>query len=278
MTRVDLARGEPNTAGMANAELKGKVALVTGAGSGIGRASALAMAREGAAVGLLGRTKSELEKVAQQIEDAGGKAVVLIADVAKAAEVQTATEQLATQLGRIDIVFANAGVNGVWAPIDELSVEEWEKTLAINLNGTFFTIKFAAPYLKKQGGSVVVCASVNGTRMFSNTGASAYATSKAGQVALTKMLAVELGKDKVRINVICPGAIDTEIDDNTEHRHLERVKPPVEYPEGSIPLTHGVSGKSEQVAELVLFLASERASHISGTEVWIDGGQSLVEG
>ena len=263
---------------MANAELKGKVALVTGAGSGIGRAAALAMAREGAAIGLLGRTAGQLEKVAQEIEGAGGKATVLLADVSKAPEVQAAIEQLATQLGRLDIVFANAGVNGVWAPIDELSVEEWEQTLAINLNGTFFTIKFAAPYLKKQGGSVIVCASVNGTRMFSNTGASAYATSKAGQVALTKMLAVELGKDKVRLNVICPGAIDTEIDDNTEHRHVERVKPPVEYPEGSIPLTHGVSGKSEQVAELVLFLASERASHISGTEVWIDGGQSLVEG
>src|SRR5690606_40742991 len=102
-------------------------------------------------------------------------------------------------------------------------------------------------------------------RMFSNTGASAYATSKAGQVALVKMLAVELGPARVRVNAICPGAIDTEIDDNTQKRHVERVKPEVEFPEGSIPLTGGKPGKAEQVAELVLFLASERSSHITGT-------------
>jgi NAD(P)-dependent dehydrogenase (short-subunit alcohol dehydrogenase family) len=114
--------------------------------------------------------------------------------------------------------------------------------------------------------------------MFSNTGATAYAASKAAQVALTKMLAVELGRQKIRVNVVCPGAIETRIDDNTELRNLEGVKPRVEYPEGSIPLTGGAPGRSSDVAELVLFLASERSRHISGTEVWIDGAESLVEG
>jgi len=113
-------------------------------------------------------------------------------------------------------VFANAGINGVWAPLEELSPEAWDKTLNINLRCTFLTIKYAVPFLKKQGGSIIVTLSVNGTRMFSNTGASAYATSKAGQVALTKMIALELAQDKVRANVICPGAIETEIDQNTE--------------------------------------------------------------
>jgi NAD(P)-dependent dehydrogenase (short-subunit alcohol dehydrogenase family) len=258
--------------------LAGKVALVTGAGSGIGRAAALAFARHGVGVGLLGRTKSELEEVANEVRAAGGRAWVLLADVADPKAVNAAVESLVREAGVLHIVFANAGVNGTWAPLDELSVEEWQKTLAINLNGTFFTIKAAAPHLAKQGGSIVVCSSVNGTRMFSNTGATAYATSKAGQVALVKMLAVELGQRKVRVNVICPGAIETEIDDNTQQRNVDQVKLDVEYPEGSIPLTAGKPGKAEQVADLVLFLASERASHITGTEVFVDGGQSLIEG
>lgn len=259
-------------------ELNGKVALVTGAGSGLGKATALRLAQSGALVGVLGRTAEELEQTAREIESNGGQARVLVADVSKHEQVQRAVDELAKMRGALHIVFANAGVNGVWAPLDELSIEEWQSTLNINLNGTFYTIKYSAPHLAKQGGAIVVCSSVNGTRMFSNTGATAYACSKAAQVALTKMLAVELGKKSIRVNVICPGAIESEIDDNTRKRHVDRVKPPVEYPEGSIPLTGGAPGKAEQVADLVLFLASDRASHINGTEVWIDGGQSLVEG
>lgn len=263
---------------MVDRELSGKVALVTGAGSGIGRAAALRLAQSGARVGLLGRTQSELEKVAGEIERQGGAAHVLAADVSKPSEVEAAVARLTREAGGLHALFANAGFNGVWAPIEELASSEWELTIATNLSGTFFTIKAAVPHLKRQGGAIVVCASVNGTRMFSNTGATAYACSKAGQVALVKMLAVELGPSRVRINAICPGAIDTEIDDNTEKRHVDRVKLRREFPDGSIPLTGGQPGKAEQVAELVLFLLSERASHVSGTEVWIDGGQSLVEG
>lgn len=263
---------------MASAELEGKVALVTGAGSGIGRASAQRLARAGARVGLLGRTEDELREVEAAIVAEGGRADVLVADIAKENQVETALSTLSSAAGRLDVVFANAGVNGVWAPIEELSPAEWRSTLEINLTGTFFTAKYSAAHLKKRGGSLIVCASVNGTRMFSNTGATAYACSKAGQVALTKMLAVELGRHGVRVNVICPGAIRTEIDENTDQRDLDRVKQPVIYPEGSIPLTRGAPGTAEQVAEVVLFLASERSSHVNGTEIWIDGGQSLIEG
>jgi NAD(P)-dependent dehydrogenase (short-subunit alcohol dehydrogenase family) len=259
-------------------ELAGKVALVTGAGSGIGRASALLLARQGAEVALVGRTDSELQEVARAIRAADGRAHVVVADVSDAASVEQNIQRLVSQTQRLDIVFANAGINGVWAPIEELSAEDWRRTLDINLNGTFYTIKYATPFLKRQGGSVVVCSSVNGTRMFSNSGASAYAASKAAQAALVKMLAVELGPHRVRVNVICPGAIETDIDDNTERRDLEQAKMPVEFPKGQIPLTGRVSGKPEQVAELVLFLSSDRASHISGTEIWIDGAQSLLQG
>ena len=260
-------------------QLEGRVALVTGAGEGIGRASALLMAREGAKVGVLGRTPENVEKVAKEIRDAGGEATVLLADVSKPDEVRAAVEKLVEAHGRLDVVFANAGVNGVWAPLEKLEPDEWDQTLAINLKGTFLTVKYAAPHLKKRGGSVIVNSSINGTRIFSNTGASAYACSKAAQVAFTKMVAPELAPHRVRINVICPGAIDTAIDENTEKRDVEKVKTEVEFPseEARYPLERG-PGSAEQVARLVLFLASDASDHMTGTEMWIDGGESLLGG
>lgn len=255
--------------------LEGKVALITGGGSGIGEAAAVLFAKEGARVAVLGRTREKLEETVQKI---GESAMAVEGDVSKYADMERVVGEIVERWGQLDIVFANAGVNGVWAPIDELAPEEWEKTVAINLNGTFFTIKAAFPHLKKRGGSVIVTSSVNGTRMFSNSGASAYASTKAAQVALTQMLALELAKYRIRVNVICPGAIKTEIDENTERRDLEKAKEPVEYPAGKIPLTDGKPGSAEQVAKLVLFLASDESDHITGTPVWIDGGQSLLQG
>jgi NAD(P)-dependent dehydrogenase (short-subunit alcohol dehydrogenase family) len=256
-------------------QLQGRVALITGAGSGIGKAAALCMAREGARIAVLSRTDDEVRRTAHEIEDAGGEAFPVTADISSAEETRRAIETVVEHWGRLDIVFANAGVNGVWAPIEELDVEEFENTVRINLNGTFHTIKYAVPHLKKRGGSVIINASVNGTRVFSNTGATAYASSKAAQVAMAKMLALELARDKVRVNVICPGAIETAIQDNTEERGTDGVGVAVEFPEGMHPL-RGEPGKSEQVASLVLFLASDASSHITGTPIWIDGGESLI--
>ena len=259
-------------------KLKDKVALITGGGSGIGEAAALRMAREGAKVAVLGRTKEKLDDTVKRVEEAGGEALAVTGDVSKYADMERVVSEVVERWGRLDIVLANAGINGVWAPIDELEPEEWEKTIAINLNGTFFTIKAAVPHLKERGGSIIVTSSVNGTRMFSNPGASAYSSTKAAQVALTQMLAVELAKHRIRVNVICPGAIETEIDSSTEKRHVERAAEPVEYPEGEIPLTDGKPGSADQVAKLILFLASDDSDHISGTPVWIDGAQSLLQG
>ena len=259
-------------------QLEGRVALVTGAGSGIGQASAALIAREGAKVALLGRTEDELQESAEQIRGAGGEAIPVLADVSQPEDMQRAVERVVGEWGRLDIVVANAGINGTWAPIEELEPDDWDKTLSINLKGTFLTVKYAVPHLKRQGGSVIVVASVNGTRIFSNTGATAYSCSKAGQVAFTKMIALELAPHKVRVNVICPGAIETEIGENTQQQNLESVRIPVEYPQGKIPLTGGESGTSEQVAQLALFLASDASSHITGTPVWIDGAESLLQG
>jgi NAD(P)-dependent dehydrogenase (short-subunit alcohol dehydrogenase family) len=258
-------------------QLEGRVALITGAGEGIGRAAAKLLAREGARIGALGRTREDLESVVKEIEADGGQATVLCADISRAEEMERAVKELVDAYGRIDIVFANAGVNGVWAPIEELKPEEFTQTISINLIGTFLTIKYAVPHLKKQGGAVVITSSVNGTRIFSNTGATAYSSTKAAQVAMGKMLALELAPSKVRVNIICPGAIETEIDENTEKRDIEKVKMPVEFPKTHMPLTRK-PGTAEQVARLVLFLVSDASDHITGTEMWIDGGESLLKG
>ena len=258
--------------------LQNKVAFVTGGGSGIGAATAIRLAREGAKVAVLARHEDELEEVANQAKAAGGNGLPVVGDISDIESVKESYRKIIDTWGRLDIVFANAGVNGVWAPIDELEPDEWRRTIDINLSGTFFTLKYAVPYLKKQGGSIIVTSSVNGTRMFSNSGATAYACTKAAQVAMTKMLAVELAKYRIRVNVICPGAIETSIEENTERHNIEQAREPVEYPEGEIPLTDGEPGSSEQVAELVYFLASDASRHITGTEVWIDGGQSLLQG
>ena len=259
-------------------ELAGKVALITGAGSGIGKAAALLFGQEGAMVAALGRTEDELQETVSQIQQNGGDAIALVADVSQVADMQQAVQRIESQWGRLDIVFANAGINGVWAPIEELEPDEWDKTINVNLRGTFLTVKYAIPLLKRQGGSIIVTSSVNGTRIFSNTGATAYSSTKAAQVAFTKMAALELAKHRIRVNVICPGAIETAIEESTEKRDIEQAKEPVVFPEGKIPLTDGKPGKSEQVADLALFLASDRSSHITGTPVWIDGAESLLMG
>jgi NAD(P)-dependent dehydrogenase (short-subunit alcohol dehydrogenase family) len=257
-------------------ELQGKVALVTGAGSGIGKAAALRLAREGAMVGVLSHTDDEIRKTAQEIEQAGGKAIPLVADVASEDQMQKAVADLVQAYGRLDIVFANAGINGVWAPIDELQPEEWDRTINTNLRGTYLTIHYAVPHLKTAGGSIVITASINGTRTFTSAGATAYSATKAAQVAMAQMLALELAKHKIRVNVVCPGKIDTEITENTDKRNTEEAEVPAEFPAGRIPLTGNEPGTSEEVADLVLFLASDRARHITGTPVWIDGAQSLL--
>ena len=257
-------------------EFQGKVALVTGAGSGIGKATALRLASGGARVVVLSRTADEIEAVRDQIVGAGGTALAVTADISHAAEMQMAVERVIAAYNRLDIVVANAGINGMWAPIDELTPDEWDKTIRINLRGTYLTLHFAVPHLKREGGAVVIVSSINGNRTFTTAGATAYSATKAGQVAMTQQLALELGKHRIRVNAVCPGAIETEIWDNTDKRNVEEAAIPVKWPEGQIPITGGKPGKSEDVAEVIAFLASDAARHVTGVPVYIDGGQSLL--
>lgn len=259
--------------------LKNKVAWITGGGEGIGRGIALLAAQCGAKVAVTGRDTDPLQSVVAEIERQGGEAMSAPADVSQSDQVQQAVEQIIQRWGRLDFVCANAGTNGTWAPVDELTPDQWSSTIAVNLTGTYLTIHHSVPHLRSQGGgSIVIMSSVNGTRMFSNEGASAYATSKAGQLAFGQMLALELAPSKIRVNVICPGAIESNIHEKTDREHLEKIETPVEFPEGQIPLTHGEMGTPHQVAQLTVFLASDAAAHITGTPVWIDGAQSLLQG
>jgi NAD(P)-dependent dehydrogenase (short-subunit alcohol dehydrogenase family) len=260
-------------------ELAGKVALVTGAGSGIGKAAALRFASEGARVGVLSRTEEEVRLTASEIERHGGVALPLVADVSDDRAMKVAIDRFVQEQGGLDIVFANAGINGVWAPIDEIKPHEWDKTIAVNLRGTYLTIHHAVPHLKQRGsGVILITSSINGTRVFSNAGATAYSATKAAQLTMGQMLAVELAKHRIRVNVICPGKIDTAIQASTEKRNIEEAAEEVEYPDGKIPLTDGEGGSAEEVAELALFLASDRGRFISGSPIWIDGAQSTLVG
>ncbi|WP_418275755.1 SDR family oxidoreductase [Isoptericola jiangsuensis] len=256
--------------------LHGKVALVTGTGSGIGRATAVRLAQDGATIVALGHRQESAEDVAAEIRRDGGTVLPVAADVGDADAMRAVAARVEDELGRLDVVVANAGVNGVWAPLEELEPEEWSSTITTNLTGTFLTVRYALPLLLRQGGAVVVVASINGTRTFSNSGASAYATSKAGQVAFARMAAVELGPRGVRVNAVCPGAIETEIDDNTEQRNTDGLGVRADFPDGQIPLTGREPGAASQVADTIAYLVSDAASHVTGTEVFVDGGQSLI--
>jgi len=253
-----------------------KTALVTGAGSGIGRATSLRLASGGAFVGLLGRTEDELRETLDEIRADGGEGLVLVADVSDAGQMAQAVERLVTAREGLNIVVANAGINGTWAPIDDLKPEEFDSTIAVNLRGTYLTLHHSVRHLKRSGGSIIVVSSINGTRTFTTPGATAYSATKAAQLAMVQQLALELGRHRIRINAVCPGAIDTEIDDNTQMRKKRQAVVPVEFPEGDIPLTGGKPGTAEEVADVIAFLASDASRHVTGTPIWVDGGQSLL--
>lgn len=256
-------------------DLQDRVALVTGAGTGIGAATAIALAEAGADIALASRTPDEIEEVATTIEQLGRRALAVPADIADERDAKRLFAAIKRKFKRLDIVVANAGINGVWAPIDELKPKEWDETIRVNLRGTYLTLHHAVPLMGK-GGSIVITASINGTRTFTTAGASAYSTTKAGQLALGQMLALELAPRGIRVNVVCPGAIDTEIGDNTSKRGTARAKIPAKYPKGTVPLTKGKAGTAQSVADLIVFLAGDRSRHITGTPVWIDGAQSLL--
>ena len=256
--------------------LDNQVAFITGAASGIGAATARRFAEEGARVALADVQHEEGDRIRRELEAAGHQAIYVDCDVSQADAVQHAIETTVERFGKLDIVFANAGINGVWAPVEELQPDEWDKTLDINLKGTFLTVHFAVPHLKRNGGgSIIITSSVNGTRTFSNPGTSAYSSSKAGQVAFMKIMALELGRHNIRCTAVCPGFIYTNIQQRTEERDTDKIGLEVELPKGSPAIDEG-AGHPDEVADVCVFLASDLGRHVSGVEIYVDGGASLL--
>ncbi|MBL9169486.1 MAG: SDR family oxidoreductase [Verrucomicrobiales bacterium] len=260
--------------------MKGRVAVVTGAGSGIGAATAELLGLSGAKVALLDLRLDRLQQVAISLSQQEVVFHTKQVDVSVEEDVRKAFQEIGALWGRIDVVVANAGINGIWAPLVDITAAEWDLTLAVNLRSTFLTLKHSVPWLRQGGGgSIIVVSSINGNRVFSTLGATAYACSKAAQIALMKMSALEYARDRIRINAICPGSVATHIDESLTARNLDFIRRrPVQFPEGEVPLGDGAAAQADQVAEIAWFLASDYSNHVTGTEIYVDGAQSLLKG
>jgi len=246
-------------------KLDGKTAIVTGAGSGIGRATALLFGREGANVVCADWHEAEAEAAAESIRKAGGQAVSIKTDVSKESDVQKMIAAATERFGRLDVIFNNAGIEGEQAPTADCTTENFDRVISVNLRGVFLGTKYGiAAMLQTGGGSVINNASVAGLVGFANI--PAYCASKGGVIQLSKTAALEYAKKNVRVNAICPGVIDTAmvqrfVGDNPATKAAFEATEPV-----------GRFGTADEVAALVLFLASDDSSFCTGAAYPVDGG------
>lgn len=247
--------------------MKDKVALVTGASSGIGWSTAMAFAEKGAKVVVAARREEELANLASEIKKSGGEATYIVTDVSSSEEVQKMVDHTINTFGRLDFAVNNAGIEGTFALITEFPDEQWEKVIDINLKGTFLCMKYQAKAMlaADNGGAIVNVGSVNSFLGFA--GGSAYATSKHGMVGLTTSVSAELASLGIRVNIVCPGVIDTPM-----HRRIRGVIGD-EIFEDFIGRVHQQrAGQPEEIASTIVFLCSDGASYITGTTITPDGG------
>ncbi|WP_175946027.1 SDR family NAD(P)-dependent oxidoreductase [Burkholderia pyrrocinia] len=251
------------------ARLEGRIALVTGASSGIGRASAIELARRGAKVVVSARRKSELDRLVEEITAAGGEARAFVADVANEDDLRKLFDFTVATYGRLDIAFNNAGTEGVFAPLLEQDAERFDMVFEPNVRGVFNSMKYVAEIMLRQGsGSIINNASMGGLIGFEN--ASVYIASKHAVIGMTKTASIEWFRRGVRVNALCPGLIETPF-------HHRGIWPSDDARQSFAAATPaGRWGSAEEMATIVAFLASDDSSYVSGHALVADGGYSIA--
>ena len=252
--------------------MKDKVALVTGASSGIGRATAAAFAAKGAKLVLAARRQDELDSLVAEIESGGGKATAIKTDVSKAQDVERMVAHAIDTYGRLDYAVNNAGIEGAIANIVDLAEDDWDSVLDINLKGNYLCLRYEARAMLAggHGGAIVNVGSVNSFLGFPS--GAAYVASKHGQIGLTTCASAELAPHGIRVNIVCPGFVDTPM-----HHRIRGIIGDEIFDQGMVPQVHSRRvGKPEEIAASILFLCSDEASYITGTTLTPDGGFTLT--
>ena len=245
-------------------KLSGKVALVTGGSRGIGFATAKILSEHGATVTITAKNKERLEKAVLEIPNAIG----IVADIRKTDEVKNVVNKIIEKFGKLDILVNNAGIFPEIKKLHEIDEDEWNKVLDVNLTGQFRYTKESIPHLQKTSGSIINISSDAGIKAYQGFNADAYSASKAALILLTKCWALEYSKNKIRVNCICPGVVDTDMTKPFLKTDKDREFMDNEHPIGRI-------GQPEEVANAVLYFASDDASWTTGAILTVDGGESI---
>ena len=243
----------------------GKVVFITGAASGIGRATAIAFAAEGARVAILDRTEDGLSETASAVRSAGAEALVIACDVSQPDQIEAAVGRVVETFGRLDIAFNNAGVENKPAPVHEISLSEWDRILDINLRGTFVCMKHELSQMVRQGSGVIINTS-SGAGVRGVAGGASYTASKHAIIGLTKAAALDYAKLNIRVNAILPGNIETPMMDRFTNGDIQK----------AIDLEPvGRLGKPEEIADAVLWMSADLGAFVTGAAICVDGGWSL---